>query len=82
MNHGKRPPRIPPARNSSLRSSKETLSQRLSLSERQVQRYIAVWEQEDLVRRIERRASNGGKFSNTHDLSGLGVWSRGVMTLS
>lgn len=51
--------------------SKETLSQRLSLSERQVQRYIAELEQEGLVRRIARRASNGGKLSNTYDLSGL-----------
>ncbi len=51
--------------------SKETLSQRLSLSERQVQRYIAELEQEGLVARIERRASNGGKLSNTYDLSGL-----------
>jgi|SRR5579863_4549520 len=51
--------------------SKETLSQRLSLSERQVQRYIAELEQEGFVTRIERRASNGGKLSNTYDLSGL-----------
>lgn len=51
--------------------SKETLAQRLSLSERQVQRYIAELENEGLVRRIERRASNGGKLSNTYDLSGL-----------
>ncbi|MEP9369985.1 helix-turn-helix domain-containing protein [Xanthobacter sp. VNH20] len=51
--------------------SKETLAQRLSLSPRQVQRYIAELEQEGLVRRIERRASNGGKLSNTYDLSGL-----------
>ncbi|NTI46122.1 helix-turn-helix domain-containing protein [Rhizobium rhizogenes] len=51
--------------------SKETLSQRLSLSERQVQRYIAELEKEGLVRRIERRASNGGKLSNTYDLTGL-----------
>ncbi len=51
--------------------SKETLAQRLSLSERQVQRYIADLEKEKLVRRIERRASNGGKLSNTYDLSGL-----------
>lgn len=51
--------------------SKETLAQRLSLSERQVQRYIAELEQEGLVKRIERRASNGGKLSNTYDLSGL-----------
>lgn len=51
--------------------SKETLSQRLSLSERQVQRYIAELEKEGLVQRIERRASNGGKLSNTYDLTGL-----------
>ncbi|RVJ37397.1 MULTISPECIES: helix-turn-helix domain-containing protein [Sinorhizobium] len=51
--------------------SKETLAQRLSLSERQVQRYIAELEREGFVRRIERRASNGGKLSNTYDLSGL-----------
>ncbi|MCI4680611.1 helix-turn-helix domain-containing protein [Rhodoblastus acidophilus] len=51
--------------------SKETLSQRLSLSERQIQRYIAELEQEGLVKRIERRAANGGKLSNTYDLSGL-----------
>lgn len=51
--------------------SKETLSQRLSLSERQIQRYIAELEREGLVQRIERRASNGGKLSNTYDLSGL-----------
>ena len=51
--------------------SKETLAQRLSLSERQVQRYIADLEQEGLVRRVDRRASNGGKLSNIYDLSGL-----------
>lgn len=51
--------------------SKETLAQRLSLSERQVQRYIAELEQAGLVRRIERRSANGGKLSNTYDLSGL-----------
>lgn len=51
--------------------SKETLAQRLSLSERQVQRYIAELEQAGLVQRIERRGSNGGKLSNTYDLNGL-----------
>jgi predicted transcriptional regulator len=51
--------------------SKETLAQRLSLSERQVQRYIANLEKEGLVCRIERRSVNGGKLSNTYDLSGL-----------
>lgn len=51
--------------------SKDTLAQRLSLSERQVQRYIAELEQAGLVQRIERRSSNGGKLSNTYDLTGL-----------
>lgn len=51
--------------------SKETLSQRLSLSERQIQRYIAELEKEGLVQRIERRSNNGGKLSNTYDLTGL-----------
>lgn len=51
--------------------SKETLAQRLSLSERQVQRHVAELEKAGLVQRIERRASNGGKLSNTYDLSGL-----------
>ncbi len=51
--------------------SKETLAQRLSLSERQVQRHIAELEKAGLVRRIERRSANGGKLSNTYDLSGL-----------
>jgi len=51
--------------------SKETLAQRLSLSERQVQRYVAELELAGLVQRIERRSSNGGKLSNIYDLSGL-----------
>lgn len=51
--------------------SKETLAQRLSLSERQVQRYIANLEKEGLVQRQQRHATNGGKLSNTYDLSGL-----------
>ncbi len=51
--------------------SKETLAPRLSLSERQIQRHIAELEKAGLVRRIERRSSNGGKLSNTHDLTGL-----------
>ncbi len=51
--------------------SKETLAQRLSLSERQVQRHIAALEKVGLVRRIERRSVNGSKLSNTYDLSGL-----------
>ena len=50
---------------------KKALGQRLSLSPRQVQRYIAELEQAGLVQRIERRAEHGGKLTNTYDLSGL-----------
>ncbi|ADM08783.1 hypothetical protein PB2503_03542 [Parvularcula bermudensis HTCC2503] len=52
--------------------SKETLSERLGLSKRQLQRYIADLEQAGLVTRIERHhAGHGGKLSNIYDLSGL-----------
>lgn len=51
--------------------SKKTLGERLGLSGRQVQRYIAELEKMKLVRRIERRARGGGKQSNFYDLSGL-----------
>lgn len=51
--------------------SKEALSDRLGLSERQVQRYTAELEQAGFIRRIERRAPHGGKLSNEYDLSGL-----------
>lgn len=51
--------------------SKDSLAQRLGLSARQVQRHIAILEQAGLVRRIPRNGSNGGKLSNTYDLSGL-----------
>lgn len=51
--------------------SKKTLSERLGLSARQIQRYIAELEQAGLVKRIERRAAHGGKQSNGYDLSGL-----------
>ena len=51
--------------------SKGTLAERLSLSPRQVQRYIAELENAGLVQRIERRDSHGGKRSNFYDLSGL-----------
>lgn len=52
--------------------SKETLSERLGLSKRQLQRYIADLEQAGLVERIERHhAGHGGKLSNIYDLSGL-----------
>ena len=50
---------------------KKLLSERLGISVRQVQRYIAELEQAGLVRRIERRAAHGGKMTNTYDLSGL-----------
>ena len=50
---------------------KKALGQRLSLSPRQVQRYIAELEQAGLVLRIERRADHGGKLTNSYDLSGL-----------
>ncbi|EKS71838.1 hypothetical protein BURK_008376 [Burkholderia sp. SJ98] len=51
--------------------SKQALSERLGLGPRQIQRYIAELEEEGLVRRVERRATNGGKLSNEYDLSGL-----------
>lgn len=51
--------------------SKERLSERLGLSPRQVQRYIAELENVGLVRRVERIGSHGGKLSNIYDLSGL-----------
>lgn len=50
---------------------KKLLAERLSLSERQVQRYVAELEQAGLVQRVERYASHGGKMTNTYDLSGL-----------
>ncbi|MEM5371023.1 helix-turn-helix domain-containing protein [Paraburkholderia azotifigens] len=51
--------------------SKQALSERLGLSPRQVQRYLAELEAAGLVRRIERHATNGGILSNEYDLSGL-----------
>jgi predicted transcriptional regulator len=51
--------------------SKQALSERLGLSPRQIQRYIAELEAAGLVKRIERHATNGGKLSNEYDLSGL-----------
>jgi hypothetical protein len=51
--------------------SKQALSERLGLSPRQVQRYIAELEAAGLVKRIERHATNGGILSNEYDLSGL-----------
>lgn len=49
----------------------KTLAQRLSLSDRQVRRYIAELEKAGLVQRIERHAGHGGKQTNIYDLSGL-----------
>lgn len=51
--------------------SKKTLGDRLGLSARQVQRYIADLEKMGLVKRVERRAAHRGKLSNAYDLSGL-----------
>lgn len=50
---------------------KADLAQRLGLSERQVQRYIAELEEAGFVKRIERRATHRGKISNEYDLQGL-----------
>jgi DNA-binding transcriptional ArsR family regulator len=50
---------------------KADLAERLSLSDRQVQRHIADLEGQGFVSRIERRASHRGKISNEYDLSGL-----------
>jgi len=50
---------------------KADLAQRLGLSERQVQRYIAELEEAGFVKRIERRAAHRGKISNEYDLQGL-----------
>ena len=51
--------------------SKALLAERLGLSPRQVQRYIAELETAGLVKRIERRALHGGKKTNVYDLGGL-----------
>ena len=51
--------------------SKARLSERLGLSERQVQRYLAELEQAGLIRREQRYAKHRGKLSNLFDLSGL-----------
>ncbi len=51
--------------------SKKTLGERLGLSPRQVQRYIADLEAAGLVQRVERTARHRGKLSNEYDLSGL-----------
>jgi hypothetical protein len=51
--------------------SKQTLSDRLGLSPRQIQRYTAELEQAGLLTRIVRSADDNGKLSNEYDLSGL-----------
>ena len=51
--------------------SKDSLSQRLGIGPRQIQRHIAALEKAGLVKRIERRAAHRGKLNNAYDLSGL-----------
>lgn len=51
--------------------AKKTLGDRLGVSARQAQRYVAELEEMGLVRRIPRAAPNRGKLSNEFDLSGL-----------
>lgn len=51
--------------------SKATLGERLKLSPRQVQRYIAELESAGFVKRKERFASHKGRLTNHYDLSGL-----------
>lgn len=51
-------------------SSKELLSQRIGIGERQFQRQIAQLESAGFVKRIER-ITNHGKRPNSYDLSGL-----------
>lgn len=51
--------------------SKETIGERLGLSARQVQRYIADLETGGLLKRHDRYAKNGGRLSNEYDLAGL-----------
>ena len=53
------------------RPSKQTLSDRLGIGPRQIQRHIAEMETAGLVKRIERTGDNNGKLPNYYDLSGL-----------
>lgn len=50
---------------------KEKIGERLGLSARQVQRYMADLEGAGLLTRNDRFATNGGRLSNEYDLSGL-----------
>lgn len=51
--------------------SKRTLANRLSLSERQVQRILTDLEREGLIARCSRYYESGGQKSNAYDMSGL-----------
>jgi len=51
--------------------SKEKIGERLGLSARQVQRYMADLETAGLLLRGERYSANGGRLSNEYDLTGL-----------
>jgi DNA-binding transcriptional ArsR family regulator len=51
--------------------SKQTLSERIGLSPRQIQRHIEALEDNGLIKRVERRGRHGGILSNEYDLSGL-----------
>lgn len=51
--------------------SKATLGERLKLSPRQVQRYIAELESAGFVERKERFAAHKGRLTNHYDLTGL-----------
>jgi DNA-binding transcriptional ArsR family regulator len=51
--------------------SKKNLSERLGLSERQIQRHLSELEKAGLIARIERQRPDGGLLANAYDLSGL-----------
>lgn len=51
--------------------SKKTLSERLKISPRQVQRYMQDLERSGFIKREARYANSGGRMSNLYDLAGL-----------
>jgi DNA-binding transcriptional ArsR family regulator len=51
--------------------SKKTLSERLGLSERQIQRHLSKLEKVGMISRIERLGPDCGILANAYDLSGL-----------
>ena len=51
--------------------SKKSLANRLSLSQRQVQRILTDLENEGLIKRLSRHYESGGQKSNAYDLTGL-----------